>query len=219
MRTGQKHSRAVVLLAAIPIVMSGFAAGFIACLQNERALRDQTRAGSIEVTGDAPPAVRAGVLASLERFQTGYARRDTRSVEDFVHGTFDTDSDILVLGINQFEWARGYPEVANLVYGDWQGWGDVHLNTDSSVINSSQDVAWLVTAGDVQFGASKRPIRFSAILNRKGDNWLFRQVQFQWEDRDLSRTDLLDARTYLEFFQHALRKIAPTPAAAGALAH
>jgi hypothetical protein len=40
----------------------------------------------------------------------------------------------------------------------------------------------LVTTGDVTFGRVPRAIRFTATLVKGDSRWLFRQVQFQWEN-------------------------------------
>jgi hypothetical protein len=78
------------------------------------------------------------------------------------------------------------------IKGDWQNWGDVRLVTDSSAVWSSGDTAWIATIGDVRWKDADRPIRFTAVLVRRGDRWLFRELHFQWDDppprfRDLFR--------------------------------
>jgi len=202
----------VALLLAI-----GFAAGFIACLQDQRTTGDAVRIRSAVVEGDAPPQVRAGVLATLRAFQAGYARRDTAAAEPFARALFVSDADLLVLGTDESEWVRGYPSVVRFIQNDWLNWGDLRINLAGPIINSAQDVAWLTTAGEVRFGSSARPIRFSAVLIRQGDDWHFRQLQFQWDDHEPTPADLLHPATYLTILRVAIRKFAPRDSAVIAL--
>jgi hypothetical protein len=199
-------------VALFLILMAGFAAGFIACLQTEHIARKDARTRYEQNGGDATPSTRAAVLAALKTFQADYSKRDPKDIDAFMRHVFDGNADILVLGTDEAEWERGYPAVSNFVLGDWQSWGDLRLDVDEPIINASEDVAWLTTSGEVQFGKTKRPIRFSAVLTRKNGNWLFRQVQFQWDDREPKPADLLRPETYLQLMRIAYRKILPQPA-------
>lgn len=200
-------------VAALLLLAIGFAAGFVACLQDQRTTIDFAHTHSTGISGDAPPEVRTGVLAALNAFQAGYARRDAAAAEPFAHALFVSDADILVLGTDESEWVRGYPAVVQFIRNDWQNWGDLRINLGGPIINASQDVAWLATDGEVHFGRSARPIRFSAVLTRQGDAWRFRQVQFQWDDREPAPSDLLHPGTYFRMLRIAFEKIAPRSAA------
>jgi SnoaL-like domain len=204
-------------IAALLLLAVGFAIGFIACLQDQRTTFDSVRIRSAAIEGDAPSQVRSGVLAALQAFQAGYARRDSTAAEPFAHALFVSDADLLVLGTDESEWVRGYPAVVQFIQNDWQNWGDLRINLGGPIINSVQDVAWLTTAGEVRFGSSARPIRFSAVLIRQGDDWRFRQVQFQWDDREPAPSDLLHPETYLTMLRVALWKIAPRSAAGASI--
>jgi hypothetical protein len=65
-----------------------------------------------------------------------------------------------------------------------------------AVVSSSGNVAWLATLGNVDFHGHPRPLRFTAVLERRGEQWQFRQVQFQWNDNDPKLGDLLRPSTY-----------------------
>ncbi len=154
--------------------------------------------------GDAPPSVRAGVLDALKDFQEGYVKRDPNDLNAFMNRLFPKNGDILFLGTDAGDWARGYPAVAESIREDWLTWGDFRFAVDDSIIWSSGDVAWVVSVGVLHAPGSDRPVRYSAILTRNGNSWRFRQVHFQWDDRDPGVTDLLRPRTPLKLFRWVL---------------
>lgn len=195
--------------AAALLAMCGFAFGFFACLYSKSAPRPEFRERQLLQTGDAPPAVRAGVLASLRAFQEGYVRRDPGNLDSFMNRLFPRDGQILILGTEggTAEWVRGYPAAAEFIRGDWRDWGDFRFDVDHSSICSSGDVAWIASIGSVNFNGMERPVRFSATLARNGDRWLFRQVQFQWDDQDPEASDLFHPRTYFRLARLALRRV------------
>ena len=145
--------------------------------------------------GDAQDQVRAGVLASLRAFQSGYAKRDPTTIPAFMEQLFPKDRDILLLGTDSGEWIEGYQRVGDFIAGDWRGWGDVRLDVNDAMVSADQDVAWATTIGTVGKGSSSRAIRFAAVLTRINDRWLFRHIVFQWDDRPQSLAQLL--RSYI----------------------
>jgi len=104
---------------------------------------------------------------------------------------FSKADDVSLLGTDAGEWVRGYPAVSEFIRGDWQNWGDFRFDVDGAVISASGDIAWITSIGMVHGRRADRPIRFTAVLKRDGDRWLFRQLQFQWEERDPSPTEFL----------------------------
>jgi len=143
----------------------------------------------------------------LQAFQEGYVRRDPKELDAFMHRLFQKDDDILLIGTDADEWARGYPAVAEFIRADWLNWGDFRFAVDDSIVWSSGDVAWIASVGMVHDHGSDRPLRFSAILTRDGDNWLFRQLHFQWDDRDPTPADLLQPSTHLRIVRWVLQYI------------
>lgn len=196
----------LLLVTGVPLLMCGFASGYICCLRARSAPPSDMRQRELLQPGDAPPAVRAGVLASLREFQQGYARRDPNQIQAFMQSLFPRNGDILSLGTGggTAEWVRGYDASAQFIQSDWRGWGEVQLDTDHALVWSSGDVAWVASLGTVQFQHTARPLRFTAILTRQGDRWLFRQLHFQWDDSDPDATDLLHPHAYFR----ALRVLA-----------
>jgi hypothetical protein len=105
---------------------------------------------------------------------------------------FPKEGDILVLGTDSGEWIEGYQRVGDFIAGDWRGWGDVRLDVDNAMISADNDVAWLTTVGTVGSGSSPpRAIRFAAVLTRSDGRWLFRHIQFQWDDSPETLSELL----------------------------
>ena len=198
---------AVYVLVAACLMLACFAGGFLSCLHLKAAPSEAMRAQELTTPGDAPAAVRTGVLASLQAFQEGYLRRDPQAIDAFMSGLFPRDQDVLVLGTDggTFEWIRGYDRAAQFIKSDWQGWGDFRFDVDHALVWSRGDVAWVASLGSVRNGRHERPVRFTAILTRNGDRWLFRQVHFQWDDDDPHDRDVLNPRTYARIAKNALR--------------
>ena len=141
--------------------------------------------------GDAPPVVRAQILQALALLQDGYSRRDVKRLPDLMERVFARDRDIALLGTDSGEWITGYDRVQSFIAGDWSGWGDLRLAVDRARISASEDFAWLATVGTVTFRAASRPIRFTAVMSRAGNHWVFRQLQFQWDEQTPALSDLL----------------------------
>jgi hypothetical protein len=144
--------------------------------------------------GDASGSVRAEVLVSLREFQAGYAERDPERLDAFMGRLFPRDQDARIIGTDANEWKTGYDAIARFVRDDWRGWGDVHLAVDDAVISSFGNAAWLATTGRVTWQHSTRSIRFTAVLTHRDGRWLFRQIQFQWDEGLLAFSDLFGRR-------------------------
>ncbi len=194
-------------VAAVLLLSGGFATGFISSLHLRSSPSNEARKLYLQDAGDAPPAVRAGVLTALRAFQDGYIKRDPKGLDSFMSRLFAKNDDLLILGTDVGEWVRGYPAAAEFIRTDWQRWGDLRLAADDPIICSSGDVAWMTSYGDVHFNGGQRPVRFSAILTRQGNDWLFQEVHFQWDDRGPGAADLLRPKTYLQLARLVFRRI------------
>jgi hypothetical protein len=194
---GSNRKKIIPVLVAALLVLGGFASGFISSLHLKSSASSEARKQYLQQAGDAPPQVRSGVLAALRAFQDGYIQRDPKKIDSFMNRLFAKNGDILIQGTDAAEWARGYPAATEFIRNDWQGWGDFRFAVDDSVIWSSGDVAWIASVGVVQFKKSDRPVRISAVLTRSEDRWVFRELHFQWDDRDASSSDILRPGTYL----------------------
>jgi SnoaL-like domain len=151
----------------------------------------EAQQGYLNEKGNASDSVRAEVLTSLREFQDGYSKRDPKQLDVFMQRLFPSDQDTRVIGADANEWRTGYDSIARFIKDDWLEWGDVRLAVDNSVISSSDNVAWLATTGKVVWAHSSRPIRFTAVLTRRNGRWIFRQTQFQWDERPLRFSDLM----------------------------
>jgi hypothetical protein len=129
---------------------------------------------------------------SLRAFQSGYSKRDPAIISAFMEKLFPKDQDILVLGTDSGEWIEGYQRVRDFIANDWRYWGDVRLDVDNAMVSADNDVAWVTTVGTFGDGSSAlRSIRFAAVLTRSEDRWLFRHIQFQWDDGPATLAELL----------------------------
>ena len=185
-------TRSQVLLSVL-IVLGLATGGFLSGWHlSRRSIGFGSPAHNLSYKGDAKELVRAAVLVSLKEFQAGYAKRDPAMLPAFMEQLFAKDRDILLLGTDSGEWIEGYQRVGSFIANDWRYWGDVRLDVDNAMISADNDVAWVTTVGTVGTSpSSTRAIRFAAVLTRSGDRWLFRHIQFQWEDRPESLAELL----------------------------
>jgi hypothetical protein len=201
------RSRALIPLSVLLIANAGFAMGFVACLHLKGARPSPLREQELVQSGNAPPVVRTAIVEKLHALQEGYARRDPKQVESLTQSLFPQDGDVLILGTDGGvrEWVRGAPDARRFIEQDWRLWGDLHFDVDHAIVWSSGTAAWVATIGVVRWQRSERPVRFTAVLTRENDRWVFRQMHFQWDDNEPAASDLLRPQTYLNFLSDALR--------------
>ncbi len=193
------HSKGFFATSLIVLlVISSFVFGFNACLHLKSSASGEIRHQYLRPAGDAPPAVKAGVLVALRAFQEGYTRRDPKEITAFMTRLFPRNSDVLLLGTDSGEWVRGYPAVSEFIKNDWEKWGNFSFSADDAIISSAGDVAWITSVGVLHEATVDRPLRFSAILTRNDNKWLFRQVHFQWDERDPATADLIQPSTHMK---------------------
>jgi hypothetical protein len=178
-----------VLVAAmvgisIGCLSMGFVAGWLGSRRLSILTGPEPYASPLKEKGDAPEGVRNAVTRVLREFQAGYSKRDLRQLGGFMERLFPNDEPILICGTNAGEWNLGRASAERLIGADWASWGDVRLAVDDAMISSSGDVAWLATTGTVTEPKVTRSIRFLAVLRRANDRWLFRQIQYQWDDNE-----------------------------------
>jgi hypothetical protein len=133
--------------------------------------------------GNAPDSIRSEILQQLAKFQDGYTKRDTDQVEPFMEGLFSQDN-LLVLGTMPDEIYIGHEAVSDLIYADWNAWGDCTFLMDNAHISSSGNVAWISTIGFVNFDVPSfltLPLRLSGVLVKENLTWNFQYMQFQFD--------------------------------------
>ena len=172
-------------------LLVGFVIGWKGRGQFRISPNAETQKSYLQGIGDAPDVVSGEVLSSLREFQSGYSKRDIRQLDAFMQRLFPKDQDTRIIGTDAGEWRSGYESISHFVHDDWVDWGNVRLSVDDAVIDSAGETAWLATTGEVSSAHSTRAIRFTAVLTRRDGQWLFRQIQFQWDEQFLRLTDLL----------------------------
>ena len=134
-------------------------------------------------TGNASESVRAEILEQLHKFQDGYTRRDIDQVDPFMEQLFSQEN-ALVLGTMPDEIYIGYDDISDLIFSDWNAWGDVTFIMDTAHISTSGNVAWIATIGFVEFDLSRflvLPLRLSAVMVKEGFTWKFQFIQYQFD--------------------------------------
>ena len=201
------HRRVLAGLAAFLLAFAFFILGFISSRHVKMAVRSDVRKAYLAQPGNATPTERAAVLEALREFQQGYVKRDPRELDAFMNRLFLKDDDVLLMGTDSGEWRRGYSPVAEFIGTDWASWGDFRFAVDDSIIWCTGDVAWIVSVGTEREHGVERPLRFSAILTRRGSDWRFRQLHFQWDDSAPDDFSPLHPRTYFTLFKRILQSV------------
>ena len=202
--------RRLILLCVLAVLsaFSGCACGFLASTHLRNIPSAQGRMQYLRQPGDAPLEVRSGVILELKSLQEGYSKRDVNGVDAFMARLFAKDEDVMILGTDSGEWVHGYKSATEFIKGDWQYWGDLRLAVDNSTVWSSGDVAWFATIGVVQWKNADRPLRLTGVLVRRGNLWLFRELHFQWDERQLSFRDLFRPKSGSQFVNWIYQRVA-----------
>jgi len=93
------------------------------------------------------------IKAVIHQFQDGYRMRDVDKVDRFMD-LFCEDGTLEVIGTDAYikgqgEWCLDRAALRKLVSGDWQGWGDLCLDTDGLTIHVKGEAAWFAAKGTV----------------------------------------------------------------------
>jgi hypothetical protein len=181
--TGRALNTPYSSLLAFPLVAAAFATGWLASRHVVISSAELEQESAVCARGDAPEGVRQSVIETLRDFQDGYVRRDVKTLHAFMRRIIPDGKDCLVMGTEPGEWIRGYDRIERFIRNDWLHWGDVRLDVDAPEISGSGDVAWLATPGTVTIHESRHPFRFTATVVRENGRWMFRQMQFQWDEK------------------------------------
>lgn len=207
MTSGLVLRRLLLALAVLAGLSAAFAAGFLCCLKFRHVATPADVARMLAPTGDAPPAVRAGVLSTLRVLQQAYLRRDPNQLDTLLARAFAPNADVLVLGTEGApqDWQRGPASVRWFIEHDWRTWGLLRFDPEQALVWSSGNVAWVATLGQVEFPRGARRVRITAVLENRSGIWVFRQLQFQWADDMPTAHDLFEPGTYLSLLRKGLR--------------
>jgi ketosteroid isomerase-like protein len=130
--------------------------------------------GGITMKADA--GTEAAVLATLNLFNESYAKRDARRLMDL----FVTDPDVLIIGTGADERRIGPADIRALAERDWTQSDAAMFDFQWTAVSSAGAVAWLAAEGVVRAtgGGQEQvlPIRLTAVLEQRGDRWLFVQA-------------------------------------------
>lgn len=93
------------------------------------------------------------IKAVIQYFQDGYRLRDVDTVDRFMN-LFCEDGRLEIIGTDAFikgqgEWCLNRAALKKLVVGDWQGWGDLRLDTEDLTIHVKGEAAWFAATGTV----------------------------------------------------------------------
>ncbi len=120
------------------------------------------------------------VLAVLNKLAEGYARRDLNGVLALCA----PDPDHVMYGTGVDEKRIGLAEIKAQAERDWSQTEAAALEFSWTSVSAAGNVAWL--AADATFKATAAgqelafPARLTAVLERRGDKWLFVQSHFSF---------------------------------------
>lgn len=140
-------------------------------------------AESVYSKGNAPDSTREEIIDRLNKFQSGYIKRDINDIDSFMESLYSKEN-ILILGTMPREIFIGYERATELVKADWEHWGDCKFAVDSANISSNGNTAWFSTKGYVTFDLSsllRIPLRLTGTMVKENQVWKFQQQQFQFD--------------------------------------
>jgi len=187
------------LLVAIVVfgsLCTGLLTGWLASRHLVLSSEEEGPSKTMITGGGASEEVRRGVLQALHAFQDGYTRRDVNHLPTFMSQLFPPSEDSVVIGTEPGEVIQGHEQIEHFIRSDWAGWGDVRLDVVNALVFDVGDAAWLTTLGSVRLHGSLHPMRFTATLICQDGRWVFRQVQFKWEDRIASLRQMLQPSAF-----------------------
>ena len=178
-----KIAKGILLVSVISLLLYSV----LIVLRHPHRTHYDTKDTYVFSKGNAPADVREEIIQQLHKFQDGYIHRDVSVLHVFMKQLFSQEN-ILILGTQPNEILRDYERATVLVRSDWRTWGDCTFLMDKCHISTSGNVAWISTAGYVEFDMSRflvLPLRLSAVMVKENDVWQFQHMQFQF-DLDVS---------------------------------
>jgi|GEM_PF-1886162 len=199
--------RPLVLLLTLAGV---FTAGYFTCLKTRHITPPAETARMLQPAGDAPADVHAGVQTTLNTLALAYLRHDSSQIDMLMQAAFAPEADVIVLGAEglPYQWVRGQTEMRAFLERNWQSGELLRFDPSKTLVWSSGNVAWMATLGDVESKGGNRQIRLTAVLEKRNEHWVFRQMQFQWNDGAATADDLIKPETYFSLLRRALQNTA-----------
>lgn len=120
----------------------------------------------------------AAAVACLEAFAESYAHRD---MERYL-GLFSADPDMRAIGTGTDERRVGLEELRDQIERDWSQAEKAVPRFSRIAVSAAGPVAWLAAQMDVELIVDGEPLslvgRFTAVLEQRGERWLFAQAHF-----------------------------------------
>jgi hypothetical protein len=91
------------------------------------------------------------ICALLQTFQDGCTKRDLAQLDSFID-LFTPDAELIgTNGVkpNIDEWYTSRDAAKEMIRGDWEFWGDLHLDLNSTSIRVRSDVGWIAASATV----------------------------------------------------------------------
>jgi ketosteroid isomerase-like protein len=99
---------------------------------------------------------------SLEILQAGYSKRDPKYLETFMK-IYSTKNSSLIIGTSQGGVFRGFESAKELFLSDWNDWGDVKFDLNTSDIQVNGDMAWVFMFAEIKMSFTKEDLDKMAL--------------------------------------------------------
>jgi hypothetical protein len=110
-------------------------------------------------------AAKEEIQTLLQAFQDGYMLQDINQLNSFME-LFIPDAEIIgTNGIKpgQEEWYTSRDDARELVQGDWECWGELHLDLESASIRVNGETGWVAASATVT--QTIGPENYASYLN------------------------------------------------------
>lgn len=122
----------------------------------------------------------AAVMAVLAQYTHAY---EHRNMEELL-ALFVPDPDVLIIGSGADEKRVGLAEIQQQAERDWAQSETAAFTWKWSLVSAAGSVAWLaadaVISAQVGGQTMQLPFRFTAVLEQRGDKWLFVQMHLSF---------------------------------------
>lgn len=94
------------------------------------------------------------VIEVLDKFQELYTKKDEDLLDDFVENTFSIEPGLAVLGSTMNQWCFNIEDIKKLMKSHWNNennyWKTVDFKFGGAKIFANENVAWVVTIGNIK---------------------------------------------------------------------
>ncbi len=131
----------------------------------------------------------AEIQSVLDKFREGYGNKNI----DALLSLFDPDPNVMVIGTGEDEKRTGLAEIKIQFERDFNQAEELTVEFKNVSVSQQESVCWIAADTHVDFNAQGSPmhvfLRFTGVLTRRDDKWLFVQTHFSLPFSDTAEND------------------------------